>query len=135
MFEVFRSDRAALDLEIGIDRRYAHHLSRLHARIRLHPAAIHTHLAGAQKLLQLPETKSRIMNLEPAIEAHTGLVGPDLDMLDTCHEISSLSVLIARPIRRRAVWTKPLEQTAAQGQPGENRRDGNSEACKHVNGR
>ena len=65
----------------------------------------------------------------------TGLVGPDLDMLDTCHEISSLSVLIARPIRRRAVWTKPLEQTAAQGQPGENRGNGNRKACQHVNGR
>ncbi|MFP3500019.1 hypothetical protein SB759_38005, partial [Pseudomonas sp. SIMBA_059] len=73
--------------------------------------------------------------LEPAIEAHTGLVGLDLDMLDTCHEISSLSVLIARPYLWRAVWIKPLEQTAAQGQHGENRGYGNHKTCNDVNGR
>src|SRR5690606_2094346 len=57
-------------LAIDTQRRHTDHLPRLDPAIGLHATAIDTHLTGAQKLLQLTEGKPRIMNLEPAIQAH-----------------------------------------------------------------
>src|SRR5690606_18416479 len=60
-------------LVVDGERRHSDQLSGLHPRIRLRAATIHPHLAGTQQLLQLSETEARIMDLEPAVEPHTGL--------------------------------------------------------------
>src|SRR5690606_18588081 len=57
-------------LAVDAQRWHSNHLPRLDATVGLYAASIDTHLAGAQQLLQLTEGKPRIMNFEPAIQAH-----------------------------------------------------------------
>ncbi len=59
------------------ERRHAHSLARLDPRAGLDAAAIDPHLSRPQKLLQMAERKVRIVGLEPAVEAHAGLVPVD----------------------------------------------------------
>ena len=48
-------------------------------------AAIDAHLARADQFLQMSEGETRIMMLEPAIEAHIRLVLADGDVRNACH--------------------------------------------------
>ena len=70
-----RDMRAAAG-RIDAERWNPHHLARIDAVIGLGAAAIDAHLTRSQQLLQMPERQARIVFLEPAIEAHAGLVGP-----------------------------------------------------------
>src|SRR5690606_2035639 len=80
-------DRARLrSLGVDVHRRNPDHLAGLHAGVALDPSTVDANLPGAQKLLQRAEAKARIVNLEPAVEAHARFVRVDRDMLDACHE-------------------------------------------------
>ena len=68
----------------------AHRLPGFQPRAGLHPAAIDAHLPGAQKLLQVAEGEIGKMRLEPAVQAHAGLVRGDGSGFDACHDLECL---------------------------------------------
>ena len=72
-------------LLVDFERWNPDHLARLDPGVRLGAAAIDADLARAQQLLQMTETQPREMGLEPAVEPHAGLVGPNRDLFYACH--------------------------------------------------
>jgi hypothetical protein len=68
-----------------LERGHAHLLAGREPRGGLHATAVHPHLAGAQQLLQMAEAEARIVQLEPAVEPHPGLVALHLACLDAAH--------------------------------------------------
>ena len=87
MAQVAAGDRAGLRLGVDIHRRDADDLAWLDAGVGFDAAAIDANLAGAQQLLQGAEAKAGIMNLEPAIEPHAGLVGFHLLVFNARHDV------------------------------------------------
>ena len=124
MLEILAGNRAGL-LGIDVERRYAHRLSRLNAGIRFHPAAIDTHLAGTQQLLERPECEAGIMDLEPAVEAHARFVRLNADVLDACHDVLSSSI----------AFSGCLEHRPAKRQPAHHRNERDGDACDHIGDR
>jgi hypothetical protein len=73
-------------LAIDLERRNADDMARLDPRVGLGAAAIDPDLPRPQQLLQMAETKSRIVSLEPAVEPHAGLAGLNRYLFYACHE-------------------------------------------------
>src|SRR5690606_38273995 len=85
---VVAADHAALDgFSVRFDRRNANDLPYLQTAIGFDAAAINTNLTRAQKLLQRTKSQTRIMDLEPSINAHTVFVGIDGDMFYSSHSV------------------------------------------------
>jgi hypothetical protein len=89
--------------------------------VGLDATAIDTHLTGAQKLLQLPEGKSRIMNLEPAIEAHARFAVFYRNLFYASH-IVTISAGIA------------LQEVSCEPQSGKEEKNGACNAAKYIDG-
>ena len=87
MAQVTAGDRAGLRLGVDIHRRDADDLARLDARVGFDAAAVDADLAGAQQFLQRAEAEAGIMDLEPAIEPHAGLVGFHLLVFNARHDL------------------------------------------------
>ncbi len=87
-----RRARALLALGVDIHRRDSHLLAGLYTRVGLHPAAIDADLAGTEQLLQRAEAEPRIMDLEPPVEPHTGLVLAHVPMFNASHSCSSFNL-------------------------------------------
>src|SRR5690606_22276286 len=75
-------------LAVDAQRRHADDLPGVHAAVGLHAAAVHTDLSSPQQLLQLSESKTRIMYLEPAIEAHARFAIVYLDLFYASHIVT-----------------------------------------------
>ena len=87
----------ALALLVDAERRHAHHLAGLDARVGLGAAAIDADLAGAQQLLQMAEAQAREMRLEPAIEPHARLAGFHRYLFDACHLVPTILSAAVQP--------------------------------------
>ncbi len=102
-------------------RRDAHHLAGLDARIRLDAPAVDADLAGAQQFLEMAKAEARIVDLEPAVEAHARLAVIDLDLLYACHfSFARLSRRnsISRAFLRATIpgrWRKQRAQNTGNG--------------------
>jgi hypothetical protein len=70
---------------IDAKRRHPDRLAWLNTRVGLDPATVDTDLPGAEQLLQLTESQTRKMDLEPAIEPHARFVGINLYELYARH--------------------------------------------------
>jgi hypothetical protein len=71
---------------VGGQRRDANRLTGAQPRIGLRATAIHSHLSGAQQLVQPPMADLGEMTPEPAIEADLAFVGSDRPGLDLAHQ-------------------------------------------------
>jgi hypothetical protein len=60
-----------------VERRHLDLLIGLQPRVALGPAPVHPHLAGAQELVEVGVGELGIVQVEPAVEPHAGLVGGD----------------------------------------------------------
>ncbi len=94
-----RAQRLRLALVAGLQRRYAHRLAGGDTRRGLHPPAVDADLARPHQFLQMRKAEARIMQLEPAVEPHAGLVGVNLYRLHAAHISARPS---ARPARSPA---------------------------------
>jgi hypothetical protein len=122
---VLVADRAAgqlaLSLAVGIERRNAHHLPGLDARIGLGAAAIDADLAGTQQFLQMTEAEARVVRLEPAVEPHARLAGFHRDLLNAGHVPSfapkvpyphyDMALASQRPRNRATIAPRTLTST------------------------